>query len=228
MTVQQVEVVITDDVLQDRVVIDDPSVATVIEVQLPGVQGPPGSGSSAVLPSGGTAGQVLTKTGPLDANIAWAVPDVTDAELSAKMSKKNNGNVALDPEDDSIAVFRVSATDGGSEGGWVDKLQFWFSENGTDFFKTWFVDKYNQLRARAARDTESAFIAYPKTDASTVDILKVANSAGSTTFLGVSKNAVTSTVPVIAPNLVPAIVLANGGSVPGGTAAGTLVFELDA
>jgi hypothetical protein len=228
MTVQQVEVVVTDDVLQETLVIDDPTSVTVVEVQLPGVQGPPGSGSSAVLPSGGTAGQVLTKTGPLDANIAWAVPDVTDAELSAKMSKKNNGNIALDPEDDSVASFRVSATDGGAESSWIDKLQFWFSEDGSNFFKTWFVDKYNQLRARAARDTESAFIAYPKTNASTVDIIKVVNADGSVTFLGVNKNGATFTVPVAAPNLVSAIVLAHGAAVPVGTAANTLVFELNA
>lgn len=228
MTVQQVEVVITDDVLQDRVVINDPTSVTVVEVQLPGVQGPPGSGSSAVLPSGGTAGQVLSKTGPLDANIAWNDPAVTTAALALKLSKKNNGNVALDPEDDSIAAFRVSATDGGAEGGWVDKLQFWFSEDGSNFFKTWFVDKYNQLRARAARDAESAFIAYPKTNGSTVDIIKVVNADGSVTFLGVNKNGATFTVPVTAPNLVSAIVLAHGAAVPGGTAAGTLVFELNA
>lgn len=228
MTVQQVEVVVTDDVLQETMVIDDPTSVTVVEVQLPGVQGPPGSGSSADLPSGGTAGQVLTKTGPTDAEIAWAVPDVTEAELGTKLAKKNNGNVALDPDDDTIANFRASLTDGGAESGWIDKLAFWFSENGTDFVKTWFVDKYMQLRARAARDTETAFIAYPKTNGSTVDIIKVVNADGSVTFLGVSKNGATFTVPVTAPNLVAAIVLANGASVPGGTAANTLIFELDA
>lgn len=227
MTVNQVEVVITDADLQETLTIDDPTAVTVVEVQLPGVQGPPGSGSSADLPSGGTAGQILTKTGPTDAEIAWGTPDVTQTELDAKLSKSGNGNVALDPVAGAVAAFRV-VKDASSEGSWVDRLQFFFSENGTDFFKTWFVDKFNQLRARAARDTESAFIAYPKSDSSTVDILKVVNSDGSTTFLGVSKNGAVFSVPLTAPNVVPSILLENGDPVPGGTAAGTLVFEKNA
>lgn len=227
MTVQQVEVVVTDDVLQETMVIDDPTSMTVVEVQVPGPQGPPGSGSSAVLPSGGTAGQVLVKTGPTDAEITWATPDVTQTELDAKLSKSGNGNVALDPAAGAVAAFRV-ADDGSDEGTWVDRLSFWLADDGVTFVKGWFVDKYMQLRARATRDTETAFVAQPKTDASTVDILKVANADGSATYVGVSKTALTSTVPVTAPNLVPAIVLANGAAVPGGTAAGTLIFELNA
>lgn len=226
MTVSQVEVTITDDSVEEVITIDDPSAVTVVEVQVPGPQGPPGSGSSAVLPSGGTAGQILSKTGPLDANIAWQAPEVTQSEVDAKLGKTGNGNVALDPVTGAVAAFRV-AKDASLEGDWIDRLAFWFSEDGTAFTKTWFVDKFAQLRAKAARDGESAFIASPKSDASTVNILKVTNADGSATFLGVSKTAATSTVPVIAPNLVPAIVLANGGTVPGGTAAGTLIFELD-
>lgn len=227
MTVSQVEVVVTEGSNETSVVVDDPSVSVVVEVRVPGPQGPPGSGSSAVLPSGGTAGQVLSKTGPTDAEIAWIAPEVTQTEVDAKLSKSGNGNVALDPAAGAVAAFRV-AKDASSEGAWVDRLSFWFSENGTDFFKGWFVDKFNQLRARAVRDSESAFIAYPKTNTSTVDILKVVNADGSITFMGVSKNGATFTVPVTAPNMVAAIVLENGASVPGGTAAGTLVFEKNA
>jgi hypothetical protein len=227
MTVSQVEVVVTEGSNETAIVVDDPSVATVIEVQVPGPQGPPGSGSSAVLPSGGTAGQVLSKTGPLNTDIAWAVPEVTQSEVDAKLSKAGNGNIALDPTAGAVAAFRV-AKDASSEGTWVDRLSFWFADDGVTFVKTWFVDKLNQLRARAARDNESAFIAYPKSDASTTDILKVANADGSATYLGVNKNGAGFTVPVSAPNLVPALVLANGAAVPAGTAAGTLIFELDA
>lgn len=226
MAVSLVEVIIVDDSVEEVITIDDPSSVTVVEVQVPGPQGPPGSGSSAVLPSGGTAGQVLSKTGPLDANIAWLPPEVVQAEVDAKLSKTGNGNVALDPATGAVAAFRV-AKDASAEGTWIDRLAFWFSEDGSTFTKTWFVDKFAQLRAKAARDTETAFIASPKSDASTVDILKITNTDGSATFLGVSKSAATSTVPVIAPNLVPALVLPHLGTVPGGTAAGTLIFELN-
>jgi hypothetical protein len=223
--VSSVQVVISDD--QDTsVVIDDPAVVAVVEVQIPGTQGPPGSGSS-VLPGGGSTGQVLVKNSGADGDTGWATPDATQAELDAKLAKKGNGNVALDPTNDTIVNFRV-AKDGSLESGWIDKLVFWFSEDGSAWTKTWFSDKFNQLRARAARDTEAAFVAYPKTDAATVDILKVGNADGSVTFLGVSKTQITATKPVIAPNLVPAILLDHGGSVPGGTASGTLIFEKNA
>lgn len=224
MSESVLEVIVQDS--QDTVItVDNPGATTVIEVQVPGPPGPPGTGSTADLPSGGTAGQVLTKTGPTDADIDWLTADVTQTELDAKFSKKNNGNIALDPEDDVVADFRVNKVDGGSESGWIEKLSFWFSENGTTWVRGWFTDKFGQLRARAIRDNESAFIAYPKSNSSTTDILKVTNADGSTTFLGASKTAVTATVPVIAPNLVPSILLENGDPVPGGTAPGTLVFE---
>lgn len=221
-----VEVVVTDGT-QTVVSLQDPTVITVVEVQLPGPQGPPGAGSEADLPSGGTAGQVLTKTGPTDADIAWAAPEVTQTEVDAKLSKTGNGNVALDPLAGAVAAFRVSK-DASDELTWVDRLQFWFSEDGVSFAKTWFVDKFGQLRAKAARDNQSAFIAYPFSNSSTTDILKVTNSDGTVTFFGVNKAGAVFTVPVTAPNMVPSILLEHGASVPGGTAVGTLVFEKDA
>jgi len=221
-----VEVVITDGT-QTVVSLEDPTVITVVEVQVGGPQGPPGSGSSADLPSGGTAGQILTKTGATDLDIAWAVPDVTQTELDAKLSKTGNGNVALDPLTGAVAAFRV-VKDASDEGSWVDRLAFWFSEDGVSFAKTWFVDKLGQLRAKAARDNQSAFIASPFSNSSTVDILKVTNADGSVTYLGVNKNGVVFTVPVTAPNMVPSILLAHGASVPGGTAVGTIVYEKNA
>lgn len=217
-----VQVVISDD--QDTTVtITNPQTVAVVEVQLPGTQGPPGTGAS-VLPGGGATGMVLTKNSGADGDSGWATPDATQAELNLKLDKKNNGNVALDPTNDTVANFRV-AKDLSDEAGWVDKLAFWFSEDGSTWVKTWFSDKFNQLRVRAARDTETALIVYPMTDAATVDILKVGNASGSITYLGVSKTQITATKPVIAPNLVPAVLLAHGGSVPGGTPAGTLIFE---
>jgi len=149
-----IQVEVTDGDLATTIVVDDPAAVTVVEVQLPGVQGPPGDGSSADLPSGGSIGQVLVKTGSGDSDITWATPDATQTELDAKLAKMGNGNVALNATTGDFAAFRV-AKDANPESGWIDRLSFWFSEDGVAWSKTWFIDKFAQLRARAARDNQS-------------------------------------------------------------------------
>jgi hypothetical protein len=74
-----VQVIVTDDEIVSTVTIDDPSTVTVVEVQVPGPQGPPGadgtgSGGGATYPAGGTTGQVLAKASPTDNDVTWSDP----------------------------------------------------------------------------------------------------------------------------------------------------------
>lgn len=66
-----VQVVITDDETDTTIVTDDPSSVNVVEVQVPGPQGPPGTGGGATYPAGGATGQVLAKASTADNDVAW-------------------------------------------------------------------------------------------------------------------------------------------------------------